>query len=151
MMFGFVDPDQASRHPDLREDPDHGGPRRRRVCCSGPLVGAAILVPLEEISNNLLGGRGRGSLSWSTALSSLLIARFQPGGILTLIKRVWTSDKAAKKVIAEGAPMLLEARDVTEAFGSFKAVDAASVTLEQGRPSSAIGPNSRQSRPSSIA
>jgi ABC-type uncharacterized transport system ATPase subunit len=28
--------------------------------------------------------------------------------------------------------MLLEARDVTKAFGSFKAVDAASVTLEQG-------------------
>jgi branched-chain amino acid transport system ATP-binding protein len=28
--------------------------------------------------------------------------------------------------------MLLEARNVTKAFGSFKAVDAASVTLEQG-------------------
>jgi ABC-type branched-subunit amino acid transport system ATPase component len=28
--------------------------------------------------------------------------------------------------------MLLEARAVTKAFGSFKAVDAASVTLEQG-------------------
>ena len=28
--------------------------------------------------------------------------------------------------------MLLEARDVTKAFGSFKAVDSASVTLEQG-------------------
>jgi branched-chain amino acid transport system ATP-binding protein len=28
--------------------------------------------------------------------------------------------------------MLLEARDVTKAFGSFKAVDRASVTLEQG-------------------
>ncbi len=26
----------------------------------GPLVGAAILVPLEEISNNLLGGKGAG-------------------------------------------------------------------------------------------
>jgi len=28
--------------------------------------------------------------------------------------------------------MLLEARSVTKAFGSFKAVDAASVMLEQG-------------------
>ena len=28
--------------------------------------------------------------------------------------------------------MLLEARDITKAFGSFRAVDAASVTLEQG-------------------
>jgi branched-chain amino acid transport system permease protein len=33
-----------------------------------------------------------------------LIARFQPGGILTLIKRIWSiSDKAAKIAVAEGA------------------------------------------------
>ena len=31
--------------------------------------------------------------------------------------------------------MLLEARDVTKAFGSFKAVDSASVTLEPGERS----------------
>jgi branched-chain amino acid transport system ATP-binding protein len=37
--------------------------------------------------------------------------------------------------------MLLEARDITRAFGSFKAVDAASVTLEQGDILGLIGPN----------
>src|ERR1700753_3177849 len=37
--------------------------------------------------------------------------------------------------------MLLEARNVTRAFGSFKAVDAASVTLEQGDILGLIGPN----------
>src|ERR1700710_2718442 len=37
--------------------------------------------------------------------------------------------------------MLLEARDVTKAFGSFKAVDAASVTLERGDVLGLIGPN----------
>jgi branched-chain amino acid transport system ATP-binding protein len=37
--------------------------------------------------------------------------------------------------------MLLEARDVTKAFGSFKAVDAASVTLAQGDILGLIGPN----------
>jgi branched-chain amino acid transport system ATP-binding protein len=37
--------------------------------------------------------------------------------------------------------MLLEARDVTKAFGSFKAVDKASVTLEQGDILGLIGPN----------
>ncbi|TMJ81697.1 MAG: ABC transporter ATP-binding protein [Alphaproteobacteria bacterium] len=37
--------------------------------------------------------------------------------------------------------MLLEARDVTKAFGSFKAVDAASVALEQGDILGLIGPN----------
>src|SRR5271168_2694671 len=37
--------------------------------------------------------------------------------------------------------MLLEARNVTKAFGSFKAVDAASVTLAQGDIPGLIGPN----------
>jgi branched-chain amino acid transport system ATP-binding protein len=37
--------------------------------------------------------------------------------------------------------MLLEARDVTKAFGSFKAVDGASVTLAQGDILGLIGPN----------
>jgi branched-chain amino acid transport system ATP-binding protein len=37
--------------------------------------------------------------------------------------------------------MLLEARDVTKAFGSFKAVDRASVALEQGDILGLIGPN----------
>src|SRR3954453_734628 len=37
--------------------------------------------------------------------------------------------------------MLLEARDITKAFGSFKAVDTASVTLEQGDILGLIGPN----------
>ena len=37
--------------------------------------------------------------------------------------------------------MLLEAQAVTKAFGSFKAVDAASVTLEQGDILGLIGPN----------
>ena len=37
--------------------------------------------------------------------------------------------------------MLLEAHGITRAFGSFKAVDAASVTLEQGDILGLIGPN----------
>ena len=37
--------------------------------------------------------------------------------------------------------MLLEARDITKAFGSFKAVDSASVMLEQGDILGLIGPN----------
>ncbi len=37
--------------------------------------------------------------------------------------------------------MLLEARDITKTFGSFKAVDTASVTLEQGEILGLIGPN----------
>jgi branched-chain amino acid transport system permease protein len=48
----------------------------------GPLVGAAILVPLEEISNNLLGGNGAGLTFVVYGAIIVVIARFQPGGIL---------------------------------------------------------------------
>ena len=48
----------------------------------GPLVGAAILVPLEEISNNLLGGAGGGITFVVYGAIIVVIARFQPGGIL---------------------------------------------------------------------
>src|SRR3974390_3574300 len=37
--------------------------------------------------------------------------------------------------------MLLEARDVTKAFGTFRAVDTANLTLEQGAVLGLIGPN----------
>ena len=37
--------------------------------------------------------------------------------------------------------MLLDARNVTKAFGAFKAVDEASVAVEQGEVLGLIGPN----------
>src|SRR5436305_1391345 len=70
----------------------------------GPLVGAAILVPLEEISNNLLGGKGAGLTFVVYGAIIVLIARFQPGGILTLIKRLWTKRRGAPAAAsAQGA------------------------------------------------
>jgi len=61
----------------------------------GPLVGAAILVPLEEISNNILGGKGAGLTFVVYGAIIVLIARFQPGGILTLVRRLW-SDRSRR-------------------------------------------------------
>jgi branched-chain amino acid transport system permease protein len=53
----------------------------------GPLVGAAILVPLEEISNNVLGGRGAGLTFVVYGAIIVLIARFLPSGLLGSIKQ----------------------------------------------------------------
>jgi branched-chain amino acid transport system permease protein len=61
-------------------------------------------VPLEEISNNLLGGRGAGLTFVAYGAIIVLIARFQPGGILTLIKRLWARRrKTPEPTIATGA------------------------------------------------
>jgi len=86
MMFGFVDPDSGLGlliSVKILIMAALGG----AGLLFGPLVGAAILVPLEEISNSLLGGKGAGLTFVVYGAIIVLIARFQPGGILTLIKR----------------------------------------------------------------
>jgi branched-chain amino acid transport system permease protein len=50
----------------------------------GPLVGALILVPLEEISNSLLGGYGAGLTFVVYGAIIVIIARFLPSGLLAL-------------------------------------------------------------------
>jgi branched-chain amino acid transport system permease protein len=61
-------------------------------------------VPLEEISNNLLGGKGAGLTFVVYGAIIVLIARFQPGGILALIERLWaTRSKSPETSVAAGA------------------------------------------------
>jgi branched-chain amino acid transport system permease protein len=61
-------------------------------------------VPLEEISNNLLGGQGAGLTFVLYGAIIVLIARFQPGGVLTLINRMLAKRrKAPETSVAAGA------------------------------------------------
>ena len=53
----------------------------------GPLVGALILVPLEELSNSYLGGRGAGLTFVVYGAIIVIIARFLPSGLLSLLDR----------------------------------------------------------------
>ena len=53
----------------------------------GPLVGALILVPLEELSNSYLGGRGAGLTFVVYGAIIVIIARVLPSGLLSLFER----------------------------------------------------------------
>jgi branched-chain amino acid transport system permease protein len=53
----------------------------------GPLIGALILVPLEELSNSLLGGQGAGITFVVYGAIIVIIARFLPSGLLSLWER----------------------------------------------------------------
>ena len=103
MMFGFVDPESGLGiliSVKMLIMAALGG----AGLLFGPLVGAAILVPLEEISNSMLGGRGAGLTFVVYGAIILLIARFQPGGILTLIRRrLEKYRKAGEAAVATGA------------------------------------------------
>jgi branched-chain amino acid transport system permease protein len=104
MMFGFVDPESGLGiliSVKILIMAALGG----AGLLFGPLVGAAILVPLEELSNSLLGGKGAGLTFVVYGAIIVLIARFQPGGLLTLALRLW--QRRGKR--AESAPTAAEA------------------------------------------
>ena len=56
----------------------------------GPLVGAAILIPLEETTNAAFGGSGTGITFIVYGAIIVLIARFAPGGTAEIWRRIAT-------------------------------------------------------------
>jgi branched-chain amino acid transport system permease protein len=103
MMFGFVDPESGLGiliSVKMLIMAALGG----AGLLFGPLVGAAILVPLEEISNSWLGGKGAGLTFVLYGAIIVLIARFQPGGILDLINRLLARMRKTEQSAAQGAP-----------------------------------------------
>lgn len=62
----------------------------------GPLLGAAVLVPLEEATNAAFGGTGTGVTYVVYGLVVLLVARFEPGGLLDLPRRLRALGKRAR-------------------------------------------------------
>ena len=99
----------------------------------GPLVGALILIPLQTAANTWFGGGGSGLTFIFYGGIIVLIARFEPGGLYDLWQRL--SPRLG------GACMLLEAHNVTRAFGSFWAVAGADLTVAEGEIVGLIGPN----------
>jgi branched-chain amino acid transport system permease protein len=86
LMFGFVDPESGCGiliSVKMLIMAALGG----SGLLFGPLVGAMILVPLEEISNSLLGGRGAGLTFVVYGAIIVVIARFLPSGLLARFKR----------------------------------------------------------------
>ena len=76
----------------------------------GPLLGALILIPLQTATNSWFGGGGSGLTYILYGGIIVLIARFEPGGLFELWQR------ACAPRIRGGAPMLLEATNVSKAF-----------------------------------
>jgi branched-chain amino acid transport system permease protein len=94
MMFGFVDPESGLGiliSVKMLIMAALGG----AGLLFGPLVGAAILVPLEELSNSWLGGQGAGLTFVVYGAIIVLISRFQPGGLLALANRLWERHRKA--------------------------------------------------------
>ena len=58
----------------------------------GPLVGAALLIPLQTFANSLFGGQGNGLTFILYGGIIILLSRFEPGGLL----EIWNHHLARK-------------------------------------------------------
>ncbi len=127
----------------------------------GPVLGAFIVEPLNEIANNDLGGGNSRLLIFGGLLA--LVVLFMPRGIIPTARR-WLDARArrgraglvgerldgaielrereapARAATAEGAP-LLEVEGLEKRFGGVRAVDGASFFVPEGSITALIGPN----------
>ncbi len=105
----------------------------------GPLVGAAVLIPLSELTRSYLGGSGRGVDLMIYGGLIVLVALARPQGLASLI---------GVRVRAPGdlnpertMPPLLEVDGVSKSFGGVAANVDISFDVREGEILGLIGPN----------
>jgi branched-chain amino acid transport system permease protein len=126
---------------------------------AGPIVGAAILVPLSETLTAQFGASlpGLSGLVYGGAL--LLVITLFPAGLVPvtagLARRIWprtrshAAEDAAHAHLADvasvarlpGAPPILEIADVSKAFGGTRVLIGVTFQVESGEILGVIGPN----------
>ncbi|MEX0425990.1 ATP-binding cassette domain-containing protein [Nocardioides sp. DS6] len=131
----------------------------------GPVLGAFIIEPLNEIANNNLGGGNTRLFLFGGLLIAVVV--FLPQGILPAIEelidkvrnrgraglsgaRIGTGGSLAsltasltvvEREPAAQAKPLLEVKGLTKSFGGLAAVDGASLVVPEGSITGLIGPN----------
>jgi branched-chain amino acid transport system permease protein len=122
----------------------------------GPVLGAFLIEPLNEWSNNNLGG-GNARLLVFGGLMALVIL-FLPRGIIPTARDLLEARRKRGKAGLVGArlelrerpapaerppvgPPLLEVRDLDKRFGGLRAVDGCSFEVPEGSITALIGPN----------
>jgi ABC-type branched-subunit amino acid transport system ATPase component/ABC-type branched-subunit amino acid transport system permease subunit len=127
----------------------------------GPVLGAFLVEPLNELANQQMGGGNSRLLIFGGLMA--LVVLFLPKGILPTIQERLVARRARGHAglvgarlegplvigertappetgVAAGEP-LLEVKGLTRHFGGIKAVDGASFVVPQGSITALIGPN----------
>jgi ABC-type branched-subunit amino acid transport system ATPase component/ABC-type branched-subunit amino acid transport system permease subunit len=123
----------------------------------GPVLGAFLIEPLNEWTNNNLGG-GNARLLIFGGLMALVVV-FLPRGIIPTLRDLIEARAKRGKAGLVGARLelrereaiperpalsgrtLLEVKDLSKRFGGLKAVDGASFAVPEGSITALIGPN----------
>jgi branched-chain amino acid transport system permease protein len=121
----------------------------------GPVLGAFLVVPLNEASNNLAAAEGLHLLAFGLALGAVVM--FLPHGLIPTVRAWWErrhpgpvpwerrapATTAARVPTAAATPRraLLEIDGLAKRFGGVAAVDLCSFTVREGGLTGLIGPN----------
>jgi branched-chain amino acid transport system ATP-binding protein/branched-chain amino acid transport system permease protein len=123
----------------------------------GPVLGAFLIEPLNEFSNNSLGGGNSRLLVFGGLMA--LVVLFLPRGILPTIQGWIEARRARGKAGLVGARLelreraapparpavserpLLEVKGLARRFGGLRAVDGCSFSVPEGSITALIGPN----------
>src|ERR1700742_2642565 len=123
----------------------------------GPVLGAFLIEPLNEWSNNHLGGGNARLLIFGGVMA--LVVVFLPRGILPTLRRLLDERRKRGQAGVVGARLelrersavtpqpalsgraLLEVRGLEKRFGGVVAVDGASFSVPEGSITALIGPN----------
>ena len=121
----------------------------------GPLIGAAILVPLAETLQAELGTYLPGIQGVVYGIAIIAIMLRSPDGLFWTIRDRWFRQKAstpipdlmpvmtppARPASARAGAPLLTVENLSRAFGGLKAVSAVSFSIAEGEILGIIGPN----------
>jgi ABC-type branched-subunit amino acid transport system ATPase component/ABC-type branched-subunit amino acid transport system permease subunit len=123
----------------------------------GPVLGAFLIEPLNEFSNNSLGGGNARLLVFGGLM--MLVVLFLPRGILPAAEAWIAARRARGKAGLVGArlelreratppprpeptgPALLQVKGLAKRFGGLKAVNGCSFEVPEGSITALIGPN----------
>ena len=123
----------------------------------GPLIGAAILIPVSEILQAELGARIPGIQGVVFGLAIVAVILLAPEGIYWRVRDLLRAyparrappplramppaTEAARTPPGEEAPAVLSVQGVSKAFGGLKAVSGVSFDVRRGEILGIIGPN----------
>jgi ABC-type branched-subunit amino acid transport system ATPase component/ABC-type branched-subunit amino acid transport system permease subunit len=120
----------------------------------GPLIGAAILVPLAETLQAELGTYLPGIQGVVYGIAIIGIMLLSPDGLFWTVRDRWLRPRAAapvpelvplpspaRPVAAPAGAPLLQVENLSRAFGGLKAVSEVSFSIAEGEILGIIGPN----------
>jgi ABC-type branched-subunit amino acid transport system ATPase component/ABC-type branched-subunit amino acid transport system permease subunit len=124
----------------------------------GPVIGAAVLVPLTEILHAELGDKLPGIQGVVLGAAIIGIILYAPEGIYWKIRDLWVKRRGGittgapgpataalpllpERVIDKNAPILMEVTGLSKSFGGLKAVRDVTFSVKQGEILGIIGPN----------